>query len=106
MFITDHNHPNGSIFGNLDKLEEGDIITLVTKDDEYSYEVYDTEVIKPYDLEALMLQKPAKQIQLPNFKSTVKYLDALGKKLAELPGYRESVTITVESPKRNNEIVR
>jgi len=53
LVITGHDYANGSIFGQLSKLTEGDIVTLATPYEAYDYEVYDTQVIKPDDVDAL-----------------------------------------------------
>ena len=53
MVITGHDYANGSIFGHLNKLGDGDIVELSTPYSTYAYEVYATEVITPDDVEAL-----------------------------------------------------
>ena len=53
LVITGHDYANGSIFGQLSKLIEGDVVTLSTPYEAYDYEVYDTQVIKPDDVDAL-----------------------------------------------------
>lgn len=53
MVITGHNYTSGAIFGKLSELNKGDIVVLSTPTKDYTYEVYNTEVIKPYDVAAL-----------------------------------------------------
>lgn len=54
MVITGHNNKDGSQFGRLKELKEGDIVTLMDKwGDTFTYEVYDIETIKPDDMASL-----------------------------------------------------
>ena len=54
LVITGHNYRNGAHFGNLDKLEEGDAVTLMdTQGKTYAYTVYGIDHIKPDNPEAL-----------------------------------------------------
>jgi sortase A len=53
LVITGHDYANGAIFGQLSKLTQGDIVTLTTPYQAYDYEVYDTQVIKPDNADAL-----------------------------------------------------
>ncbi len=53
LVITGHDYANGSIFGQLSKLSEGDVVTLSTPYESYDYEVYTTQVIRPDDVDAL-----------------------------------------------------
>jgi len=52
--ITGHNYANGAHFGKLDQLKTGDRVEFCTPDGKiYSYTVYETQVIKPDETEAL-----------------------------------------------------
>lgn len=54
MVITGHNFASGAHFGNLNKLDEGDLVQLASNDGTlYEYEVYEAVVIKPDDVAAL-----------------------------------------------------
>lgn len=54
MVIAGHNYANGAHFGKLDELGKGDSVMLEAADGKsYRYEVYDTQVVKPDDVDAL-----------------------------------------------------
>ncbi len=53
LVITGHNYASGAIFGRLSKLSKGDFVVFSTPIKDYSYEVYETKVIMPDDVEAL-----------------------------------------------------
>lgn len=54
MVITGHNKKDGSQFGKLKELKNGDTVTLMDKwGDVFNYEVYAIETIKPDDMAAL-----------------------------------------------------
>lgn len=54
MVIAGHNYANGAHFGKLDELEDGDTVMLEASDGtSYCYEVYDNQVVKPDEVEAL-----------------------------------------------------
>jgi LPXTG-site transpeptidase (sortase) family protein len=53
LVITGHNYASGAIFGKLSKLSKGDAVVLSTPTKDYTYEVYETKVIKPDDVGAL-----------------------------------------------------
>ncbi len=54
MVITGHNYANGAHFGKLDELKEGDSVILDAPNGKaYRYEVYETQVVKPDNAEAL-----------------------------------------------------
>ncbi len=54
MVISGHNYKNGAHFGKLDELEIGDPVIFETPDEIiWRYEVYDTQVVKPDNIEAL-----------------------------------------------------
>jgi len=53
MVITGHNYANGAHFGRLSKLKEGDAVVLEAGGRTYSYLVYETQVVKPDNVESL-----------------------------------------------------
>ena len=54
MLVTAHNNKDGSHFGKLKELTEGDTVRLMDKwGDTFSYEVYDIETITPDNVAAL-----------------------------------------------------
>jgi len=54
LVITGHDYLGGALFGHLDEVEVGDTVRLVNSDGEqYSYTVYETELITPDDVGAL-----------------------------------------------------
>lgn len=53
MVITGHDYTDGSIFGKLYELENGDSVVFSTMEKAYTYEVYETETINPDDVSAL-----------------------------------------------------
>jgi LPXTG-site transpeptidase (sortase) family protein len=53
MVITGHDYASGAHFGQLSKLSAGDRVTFNTPEKLYTYEVYDTEIIKPDQPEKL-----------------------------------------------------
>ena len=53
IIITGHNYANGAIFGRLDEMKPGDTVVLSTPLGDYTYEVYETKIIKPDDVAAL-----------------------------------------------------
>lgn len=54
MVIAGHNYANGAHFGKLGELEKGDEVVFEVPDGKsYRYEVYDTQVVKPDNVEVL-----------------------------------------------------
>lgn len=54
MVIAGHNYSNGAHFGKLDELKEGDAVIFEAPDGtSYRYEVYDSLVVRPDNVEAL-----------------------------------------------------
>lgn len=54
LIITGHNYASGAHFGRLDELDIGDIISLSTPDERmYHYQIYETTVIKPDEVDAI-----------------------------------------------------
>lgn len=54
LVITGHNYANGAHFGNLDKVREGDAVSLTDPNgNTYIYTVYKTQLITPDDAQAL-----------------------------------------------------
>jgi LPXTG-site transpeptidase (sortase) family protein len=54
VIITGHNYANGAHFGKLDKLVVGDTVVFDAPGGKvYTYEVYETKVVRPDDADAL-----------------------------------------------------
>lgn len=54
IVIAGHNYANGAHFGKLDELEDGDMVVFETPDGKSRrYEVYDTQIVNPDNVEAL-----------------------------------------------------
>lgn len=53
LVLSAHNDVFGEIFRDLDKLKEGDIITIFTSQHTFSYQVKQTRVIEPSQVEVL-----------------------------------------------------
>jgi sortase A len=53
MVITGHDYASGAHFGQLSKLKAGDRITFADANKTYTYEVYETEIIRPDQPEKL-----------------------------------------------------
>ena len=50
MVVTGHNYKNNKFFGNLQKIQIGDIVKITdTTGQTLDYSVYDTNIIDPYD---------------------------------------------------------
>lgn len=64
----------GRLFNRLDELKVGDQIIVTTKKGKYTYEVYETKIVKPTDLSVLNRNSRDKVLTLitctPMFKST------------------------------------
>ena len=53
MVITGHDYANGAIFGRLGEVKTGDTIVLSTLLGDFTYNVYETKIIRPDDIAAL-----------------------------------------------------
>ena len=53
LVITGHDYASGAIFGRLNEVKPGDTVVLSTPLKDYTYEVYETKIIKPDDFSAL-----------------------------------------------------
>jgi len=65
LVITGHNFASGAHFGRLDELESGDVVTLTLSDGTvYMYEVYESVIIAPDDLDALNIYRGERALSL------------------------------------------
>jgi len=65
LVITGHNYRNGTHFGTLDKIKDGNTVTLTDiQGDTYEYTVYKVELINPDEVEKLHNTKYPRELTL------------------------------------------